>query len=645
MAQENPEAPAAGVAETVLEPIAEASLPRGRFDSSSQVAVRAVLSTGGGAVAPGGQLVVAVVLDHEPGWHVHTQAPDVPPALGESSLYIATEVEVQPQEGSGLVAHPGFTQWPEPEVIEVAFLSEPVAYAVFGGEAVVFVPVTVAADASPGVVPLSVRVTFQACDDAQCLRPVRGAELQLAVEVGEADAGGAPQAVFTGFDAGVWAKVHAGGGAGAAAGSAGALGSEGDSVNLGFFGWSLEVDPTGGAGFVALLLLAALGGLLLNLTPCVLPVLPIKAMGLAAKADSRGQALVAGALTGAGIVGFWLLLGLAIASLTGLTAVHSLFQRPLFTLGVGVVIAVMAVGMAGLFTVPLPRAVYAVDTARGGWLGHVLLGVMTAVLSTPCTAPFMGSAAAWATTQPAGVTLAVFAAIGAGMALPYVLLAAFPAAVAWLPRVGPGAAAVKQVMALGMLAAAAYFLGAGLLALGFSAAGHAAWFAIAWLLVAAAVLAAAKAWQHARHRAWPVAFTAVAVLVTAWAGWFSFAEDPGPPIDWVAYDTGVLERLAEEGEVVVVDFTADWCINCKVLEKTVLFTDAVSGLAEEGVTFVKVDLTGSNPAGEALLAEAGRVAIPALLVRGPDGRETLNSEAYTVAQVLGAVARARGTAP
>ncbi len=331
------------------------------------------------------------------------------------------------------------------------------------------------------------------------------------------------------------------------------------------------------------------------------------------------------------------MLGAAIASLTGLSAVHSLFQRPLFTLGVGVVIAVLAVGMAGWFTIPLPRAVYAVDTARGGWLGHVLLGVMTAVLSTPCTAPFMGSAAAWATTQPAAVTLAVFAAIGVGMALPYVLLAAFPKAVAWVPRAGPGAAAVKQVMALGMLAAAAYFLGAGLLALGFRPTGHAAWFAIPWLLVSAAGLAAWKAWRHAEGRVWPALFSGIAVVVLAGAAWFSFGASDEEPIDWIAYEPGVLETIAGDGRVAVIDFTADWCINCKVLERTVLFTDAVSGLADEGVAFVKVDLTGSNPGGESLLAEAGRVAIPALLVRAPDGRETLNSEAYTVGQVVEAV--------
>ena len=610
-----------------------ASLPPGVMDSTAHVAVSAELSTGSGAVAPGGSLVVAVVLNHDPGWHSHTHAPEVPPELGDSSAYIATEVGVE-AEGP-LEAHPGFTQWPEPEVVEVAFLAEPVDYAVFGGRAVVHVPVTVAADAEPGAYPLAVAVTFQACDDTQCLRPVRGAGMALEVRVASDAAAGTPPPLFDGFDPGVWAQIHAGAAPAAAAPPTG--------VDFGFFGRSVSVDPAGWLGFGGLLLLAALGGLLLNLTPCVLPVLPIKAMGLAAKADSRGEALLAGGLTGLGIVGFWLVLGLAIASLTGLTAVHSLFQRPLFTLGVGVVIAVLAVGMAGWFTVPLPRAVYAVDTARGGWLGHVLLGVMTAVLSTPCTAPFMGSAAAWATTQPAGVTLAVFAAIGVGMALPYVLLAAFPKAVAWVPRAGPGAAAVKQVMALGMLAAAAYFLGAGLLALGWRGPGHAAWFAIPWLLVAAAGLAAVKAWRHAKGRAWPAVFTGVAAVVLAGAAWASFAPGEAEPIDWVAYEPGVLEELAAEGRVVVVDFTADWCINCKVLERTVLNTDAVAGLADDGVAFVKVDLTGSFPAGEALLAEAGRVAIPALLVRAPDGRETLNAEAYTAGQVVAAVERARGS--
>ena len=608
-----------------------AELPPGGLDSTARVGVSAALSTGPGAAAPGGSLVVAVVLDHDPGWHTHTQAPEVPPELGDASAYVATRVEVFAE--APLRPHPGFTQWPEPEVVEVSFLADPVGYAVFGGRAVAYVPVTVAADAAPGAYPLRVAVTFQACDDARCLRPVRGAELALEVRVASDAPAGTPPPLplFEGFDPGVWAQIHAGV----------APVELPAGVDLGFFGRSVRVDPGGWSGFAGLLLLAALGGLLLNLTPCVLPVLPIKAMGLAARADSRGAALRAGGLTGLGVVGFWLAIGVAIASLTGFSAVHELFQRPAFTLGVGVVIAGFAVAMAGWFRVPVPRAVYAAGgvSAGGGWLGHVLLGVATAVLSTPCTAPFLGAAAAWAATQPAGVSLWVFGAIGAGMALPYVVLAAFPGAVAWVPRAGPGAVAVKRVMALAMLAAACWFLGAGLSALGQAGWGHAAWAAIPWLLAAAAGLAAYSAWRHARGRAWPVAFTALAALALAGAGWWSLGPRAAEPIDWVAYEPGVLGEVAAEGRVAVIDFTADWCMNCKALEWAVLNTDAVAGLP--GVTFVRVDLTGDFPAGEALLAEAGRVAIPALLVRGPDGRETLNAEAYTAGQVVAAVERAR----
>ncbi len=261
-----------------------AELPPGRMDSTAHVAVRAELSTGGGAVAPGGSFVVAVVFDHDAGWHVHTNTPDVPPELGDSSAYIATAIDVE--AAAPLAPHPGFTRWPEPEVVEVAFLADPVPYAVFGGEAVVYVPVTVADDAAAGVFPLTVRVTFQACDDTQCLRPVRGAELALEVRVEEGAASGPPPPLFDGFDPGVWAEIHAG--------ALPPVAESADGIDFGFFGRSVRVDPAGWLGFASLLTLAALGGLLLNLTPCVLPVLPIKAMGLAAKADSRGEALAAG---------------------------------------------------------------------------------------------------------------------------------------------------------------------------------------------------------------------------------------------------------------------------------------------------------------------------------------------------------------
>ncbi len=139
-----------------------------------------------------------------------------------------------------------------------------------------------------------------------------------------------------------------------------------------------------------------------------------------------------------GVVVFWLGLGGAIALTAlfvqqgviakggGITTANQLFQYPAFTITVGVIIAIMALGMCNLFTVRLPKFIYAINPKHDTFHGSLGFGVMTAVLSTPCTAPFMGAAAAGAVTQRPSIALAVFAAIGFGMALPYFILAAFP---------------------------------------------------------------------------------------------------------------------------------------------------------------------------------------------------------------------------
>ena len=163
-----------------------------------------------------------------------------------------------------------------------------------------------------------------------------------------------------------------------------------------------------------------------------------------------------------GIVFFWLLLGLLLAFVSGFTATNQLFQYPAFTIGVGVIIAVMAIGMCGLFSIRLPGKLYMVNPSHDTLHGSFLFGIMTAVLSTPCTAPFMGAAAAWATTEPPAITLLVFACIGLGMALPYLVLSAFPKLTDRMPRAGAASELIKQVMGLLMLAAAAYFIGVGL---------------------------------------------------------------------------------------------------------------------------------------------------------------------------------------
>src|SRR5690606_27795116 len=201
--------------------------------------------------------------------------------------------------------------------------------------------------------------------------------------------------------------------------------------------------------------------------PFGLAVVPIRIIGLSQAAGNRSRMLMLGTVMSLGVVLVWVGLATAIVVSTrlftgGITSTNQLFQYPAFPITVGLVIAVMAVGLCGLFAVRLPNFVYSINPKHDSISGSLGFGVMTAVLSTPCTAPFMGTAAAWATTRNPGIALAVFAAVGVGMALPYQILSMNPKLVDRMPRTGPASELIKQVMGLLMLAAAFYFIGTGL---------------------------------------------------------------------------------------------------------------------------------------------------------------------------------------
>jgi thiol:disulfide interchange protein len=652
---------------------AAAGNPRG-FTSDAVVRVAVAASSNGQPISPGTDFILAVVMDHAPKWHSHTNDPQVPPELGDPENYIRTAVAVDLPPGSPLTAHIGYIQWPEAETIEVAFLGEPVPYDVFSERAVIFIPMTVAADASPGQAELEVMLVYQACDDTTCKAPVGridpatgkpadGQILSLTLDIQPVEAvaqapplteqeQAAADALFGGFDGSVWPSINAGVRPSA-------------SIDFDLFGWSFTIDPAG-AGFVLLLLVAALGGLLLNATPCVLPVIPIKAMSLAKAAEASaaritetrerggqnsgggayGRLLLLGGSMSIGIIAFWLAIGGAIAFISGFDAINKLFQLPWFTLGVGIVIAVMAVGMGGLFTVALPRQVYNITPKQDSVAGSFGLGIMTAILSTPCTAPFMGTAATWATQQTPGVVLATFVAIGSGMALPYFLLAAFPKLVDKVPRAGATGELVKQVMGLCMLAAAAYFIGVGWATLTNDPPDPPSliyWWVVGGLLAAAGLWLAARSWQVIARPASRVAFNLLGLSLIVGGIWLGSALSSRGPIDWIYYTPERFEQALADGEVVVMDFTAEWCLNCKAMERQVLYTDRVVALSQKpGVSFFKVDITSkSNVAGTEKLAAVGRVTIPALVVFDAEGKETFNGDFYTVGQVLEAVEQAR----
>ena len=376
-------------------------------------------------VTPGGDVILAVILNHDEHWHSHTNNPQVPETLGDAEDYYATELHFELPEDSPLTLHEGYTQWPETVIVEVGFLGEPVNYGVFDGKAIIYVPITVSQDAQLGETSFIVRPVFQTCDELSCLQPTPtpdlgsiwdeyGITVKLNVIAPANMALALPSDSFTLFDSAVFSKIHAG-----------VTAPANSEINFDAFGITFSLNTAGPAGLYLLLLVAAGGGFLLNLTPCVLPVIPIKIMGLSAHATNRKETFILGIWMMLGVMSLWVGLGVAIALVAGFTAINQMFQYPAFTIILGVFIAVMAIGMGGLFSIRLPNAVYKVNPKQDSIFGSFLFGVMTAVLSTPCTAPFMGAAAAWAATQSPALTLTVFGAIGFGMAVPYLILQRF----------------------------------------------------------------------------------------------------------------------------------------------------------------------------------------------------------------------------
>lgn len=586
------------------------------------VKVAAKLSATG--IEPGQTITLAIIFDIADGWHIQSNAP-------REDWQVPTTVAF---EGLPDSATYGDTQWPaiHTETLDLGFGPQELDF--FVGKAVVYAKVSVPADVKPGAYPIKAVVEYQACDDKTCDTPRAKKFADIgspAVEVPITLNVVAPGTAVEPIDAELFAEYK-----GIATSN---------SITFDVFGLVIEIDES---SFILLLLMAAIGGFLLNLTPCVLPLIPIKIMGLSQVAGNRGRCALLGGFLAFGVVAFWIALGVAIAFVAGFDSTNQLFQKPWFTIVVGVIIAVMAVGMMGLFTVKLPKAVYFINPSQESLHGSFLFGIMTAVLSTPCTAPFMGAAAAWAATQSAGVTLSVFGAIGAGMALPYLVLAIFPGLAHKMPRTGPASELIKQVMGGLMLAAAAYFLGTGL-------AGYlvdppdpptlAYWWFVGGFVVVSGVWLLVRICQITNRGTHRAVFGLFALLLVYCGLFLGIQLSNHGPVNWIYYTPERMAAAEAEGKVVVLEFTAQWCANCHYLEQTVLFRDeVVEVLNGEGVAPVKIDLTGNNVAGNERLLESGRRSIPLLVVYDRTGAEVFKSDAYTVRQVIDAIAQARGVA-
>lgn len=387
-------------------------------------------------------------------------------------------------------------------------------------------------------------------------------------------------------------------------------------------------EPPSDLGLAAALALALAGGLILNLMPCVFPVLSLKALALLEQAKHQPRQIRRhGWCYAAGILASFA--GLA-ALLIGLKAGGASigwgfqFQSPLFVLAVAYLLFAVGLSLSGVFTIGTSIAGLGSGlAARGGYAGSFFTGVLAAVVATPCTAPFMGAAIGFAVTRPAPELLAVFLSLGAGLALPYWLLCHWPALQRWLPKPGAWMETLKQGLAFPMYATAAWLVWVLSRQAGPSAVAAA---------LAGCVLIGLAAWlcQISRNagdfKRRLADASAGGVLALALAGGYFGVDGAGPvPAavraksgDWQAYSAELLNRLRAEGKPVFVNFTADWCITCLVNEKVALSSDRVqSAFRDRGVVYLKGDWTHPDASIAQVLADYGRSGVPLYLYFAP----------------------------
>lgn len=358
------------------------------------------------------------------------------------------------------------------------------------------------------------------------------------------------------------------------------------------------------------LLFAMLGGLILNLMPCVFPVLSLKALQLAQSSDSGRERLIAhGWVYTAGVVlsfiGVALLL-LVLRALGAWVGWGFQLQSPGFVAALVLLFFVLALAMSGFIEIGGRLMGLGQSwTQRPGWSGSFFTGVLATLVATPCTAPFMGTAIAFALAQPAAVSLTIFAVMGLGMALPILLLTYMPALGRRLPKPGPWMLTFRQLMAFPLFATVLWLLWV-LVELTVPLAV----FSVGLGLLVLTLVAWSGRWSARLHRRGLWLLGGARLLGLALALLLVF-DQPEPDTRWEPYDAASLERYQNNGQAVFLDVTAAWCITCKANERVALSGDDFDALVERsGVRLMRADWTRPSPAVDALIEGFGRDGVP-----------------------------------
>jgi len=397
--------------------------------------------------------------------------------------------------------------------------------------------------------------------------------------------------------------------------------------------WQTTIAPvvsaasqTATRGIFTFLLFGFIGGIILNLMPCVLPVISLKIFGFIQQAgQSRQKILRSGIAFTIGIFAWFLALALLLIGLKGagrdVTWGGFQFTNAYFVLALSVIVLVFALNLFGVFEISLPQSMtrgLLSTSDRKDFVGSFFQGVFATVLATPCTAPFLGTALGFAFTQSPAIILAMFVAIAAGMSAPYLLLSAQPAWLRFLPKSGPWMLHLKQFMGFLLLATLLFLL----YVLGAQRGVEGTIWASCFLLVISVACWMKGAFAAPTASAAKRRLVLVLMLVLVFASGIYFIGDKFQSTEFASADSQLrggwqlftpdrLQTELEQGHTVFVDFTAAWCLTCKFNEASVLESAEVrDAFQRHGVVKLKADWTNGDPLITKLLQHFGRPGVP-----------------------------------
>jgi thiol:disulfide interchange protein len=578
------------------------------------------------ALGQGKTAILAVVVDVHAGLHAQSHTPLDPTLIA---------FDLTPDQNVAVDFDPPI--YPIPQIEDYPVLGR---LSVYTGHVVFFVPLHVKADASVGPVTISGRLTLQACNSNSCFPPEHPKfSLDTSIVPADQAIAAANSEIFSSVPPATAPATQSSVPATLPSQGAVQIGSGATTVSL--FGHSFDLAKN---GIFLAVVIAFLAGIIFNVVPCVLPVLPIKAVGFyEASQHSRARSLLLGFVFSIGLVAVFAALGMVVLlskSLFGSQITWGQqFSYPWFVWTVAVVLGLLGFGMLGAFSARLPTSIYGLDFRHDTLSGNFLWGMLTAVLSTPCTAPLFPPVLGYAITLPRLEGFILVTMVGCGMASPYLILSAMPEVARRFPRTGAVSELVKQMMGFLMLGSSAFFVGVELLgepSQWWLVYAVAAWGCLYMVVRTTQISKAPAALYFSTGLAVAVLAGGLTLVLHLTDAFPETSAEAVQRVQWQPYSADALDEARKENKIALVDFTANWCLNCKTVEATVYHDkrtlDAIKRL---GVVTFKADLTDHDAPGWSLLSDLKSDGIPYTAIYMPNAPQPVGiASIYTTDTLL-----------